>query len=797
MAEYTVSDILGVGFKYEQYAEEQQVPTPTGTKAAVLGTSTWGPVGTPKYITNGLREFRNTFGYAGTEVDEGWEGAYSHFSVSSVGYFTRLASSSNPPTRSYKAVVNNATKAFIVGNNTLSSYLRLYPSASASANKDLNFTLRHKTESMSTYEDLSFAVDFEGAGLTSEPGTVSATFVTSGAFSNGQTVSFKVFNESGTDVGTFTYTAGGNVPVANAGAYVSALLTSSSISDANGVHFTLSSSGSTVTLTTAPYYYGSNARVQVLSDDFGLLTGKDDSGVDPLRSSVLSYVNSVVSSKPSPLNSGNTLGVVYGSSLTFVTLNDTNKAVFTSPSSGSTAVVTFGSGSFNTLVGVSNGATASGVNAKTVGTFRAVYRGTEGNLIRVVVTGSQTSEPKLDVFFRGALIGSANLYNFTTGSIDNLSNLIADSSVLSSVLRYDHGKEYSEFNESDSTLSAGSTIAGITSSDVIGDGEYVLTGGTDGSTNISVLNDLIPSIVEYSNEDLYDIDFIAAPGYPEQDVHNAMLNEVCEVRKDCFALLDMPDFGTSSAAEDRAIAWTNGKYTGRTVKLDSYYGYVAYPYIKTRKRLYNSEGVVEGVLGDYSPTCRLIGTISRSDFISQTRFAAAAGETRGGVPETEGVRRTLPQGLRDKLYADAYDNCINPIMFNLTGGFFVNGQKSTLRKNANGRLTALSRLNVVRIGLYIKKEVSKINRFFFHEPNDPNLRRDYAALISRVMSSLVAARAILDDYTVICDDSVNTDTVVNNNGLIAVVDFTPIKTVERIKLVANIKERNISVTLNA
>ena len=98
MANYTVSDILGVGFKYEQYAEEQQVPQATGTRAVVLGTSTWGPINTPTLITGGLREFKNTFGYAGTSADEGWEGAYSHFLNSSVGYFTRIASSTNPPT---------------------------------------------------------------------------------------------------------------------------------------------------------------------------------------------------------------------------------------------------------------------------------------------------------------------------------------------------------------------------------------------------------------------------------------------------------------------------------------------------------------------------------------------------------------------------------------------------------------------------------------------------------------------------------------------------------------------------
>ena len=794
MANYTVSDILGVGFKYEQYAEEQQVPQATGTRAVVLGTSTWGPINTPTLITGGLREFKNTFGYAGTSADEGWEGAYSHFLNSSIGYFTRIASSTNPPTRSYKEVVNNATKAFIIGSNALGSTVMVYPSTAPSPNHQLDFVLRHKTGSMTTFEDLSFSTNLQTAGLTSEPAEVTATYTTSGAFSNGQTVSFKVYNESGTSTGTFTFTSSGSTNVTSAASYVSALLTSGSISAGQNTHFNLSSTGNVIKITTAGYYYGPNARIEVLNDALGLLTGKDDSGVSPSRSTLISYINGVITSKVSPANNDNTLGVVYGSSLTFVTLNADNKAVFTAPSSGATSKITFGSGSFNTIVGVSNSATSTGVAAKTIGTFRAIRKGSEGNLIRIVVVGSATAEPSLSVYFRGSLIGSANLYNFISGNADNLSTLISDSSALSSVIKFDHAKTFDEFNDDDALLSTGTAIPDITSTDIIGDGEYFLTSGTNGET-ITVLSDLIPEIVKYGNEDLFDFDFICAPGYPEQDVHNALLNDVCQIRQDCFALIDMPDFGTSSAAIDRAIAWTNGKYTGRSIKLDSYFAHVSYPYVKIRKQLYNASGEVEGVLGDYSPTSRLPGTISRSDFISKTKYAAVAGETRGGITNIEGLRQVLTQANRDRLYGDVYDNCINPIMFNLTGGFFINGQKSSLRKNSNGKLTALSRLNVVRVGLFIKKSISNINRFFFHEPGDVKSQESFAALITQKMNELVEARAIQSDFIVICDATVNTDEVVNNNGLVAVIDFTPIKTIERIKVIANIKERNTTVTV--
>jgi hypothetical protein len=134
-------------------------------------------------------------------------------------------------------------------------------------------------------------------------------------------------------------------------------------------------------------------------------------------------------------------------------------------------------------------------------------------------------------------------------------------------------------------------------------------------------------------------------------------------------------------------------------------------------------------------------------------------------------------------------------MFTINNGFFVNGQKTTLRKNARGNLTALSRINVMRVGLFIKKEVSRIVPLFFHQPNDTRSQKDFEAILKSILSTLVNLRAIEDNYIARCDISTNPPEVTNNNGLIAQIEFTPIKTIERIKLIANIKEKKSTVTI--
>jgi hypothetical protein len=99
-ANYTVSDIVGIGFRYEQTAEETIVPSTLGTRPAIIGSAHWGPISTPTLITGGLADFKNQFGIAGTDVDEGYETALYAFKYTNQGYYTRLASTVNKPKRS-------------------------------------------------------------------------------------------------------------------------------------------------------------------------------------------------------------------------------------------------------------------------------------------------------------------------------------------------------------------------------------------------------------------------------------------------------------------------------------------------------------------------------------------------------------------------------------------------------------------------------------------------------------------------------------------------------------------------
>ena len=814
---YTVNDIVGVGFKYIQTAEDQLVPVATGTSLAVFGTATWGPVNKPYYFSgtgvgnvSARANFMNVFGSAGTIYDDGWDAAYYHFGYSSLGYFTRINSSSNPAKRSYKEVVTNSTLAILTGTNVLGNTLRVYPitAGGRTANNLFSFSVKHKYGA-NAIETVPINVNFSDTGAVSQGAFLERDFLASSTYTSNKTFSFDIIKEDG-NTASFSFTSTNSGSVTSPSSFVSLITSSSGTNDiggvnGNGVNFTVSSTSTSVKISTEPYHYGPTTKITITQNDFsnnfGFAVNSNDFGVDPFRSTLISAINTKFKNTQTGVVGGATFGTLYGannvSDLTIATVNADGYLVLTSPGNGSNFALYILTANGNSLFGFSNGATNQGVDGLTIGTFRAKYRGTEGNLITVVFSNtSSTFDNLCEIFFKGSLIASIRGYNFNSNDLNNyLPYIIRDSSAIAEVLAYDHNKTFTVFNEDDDSLSIGTVIPGVTTSNPIGDGVYVLSGGTDGADSIDAGLDLIPQIKAMNNDDIYSFDIVAAPGYVEQSVQKALVEDVCEYRKDCFTVLDMPDFGNPSAAVDRAINWINGKHISRSEKLNSIYAAVYFPWVKLKKTTYNSDMSINTDLIDNSPVSRVLGMISRNDSLTNSIVRAPAGVQRGTLDDIEGLKQNLSAKEKDLLYGDVYDNCINPIMYSTTYSWFVNGQKTALRKNSRGNLTSLSRINVMRTGLYIKREISKIIPRFFHQPNDDVTRKDFVTSISLIMDFLIQARAIETDVLIKCDDNNNPAEVTNNNGLIAEIEFTPIKTVERIKVFTNIKERKTTITV--
>ena len=126
-------------------------------------------------------------------------------------------------------------------------------------------------------------------------------------------------------------------------------------------------------------------------------------------------------------------------------------------------------------------------------------------------------------------------------------------------------------------------------------------------------------------------------------------------------------------------------------------------------------------------------------------------------------------------------NKINPITYLPGTGLVVYGQKTL-----NPYASALDRINVARLVVYIRERLQQIVKPFLFEPNDKITRDEAKQVVESLMNDLVAKRGLYD-YVVICDTSNNTPDRIDRNELYIDVAIEPVKAVEFIYIPVRIK----------
>lgn len=186
------------------------------------------------------------------------------------------------------------------------------------------------------------------------------------------------------------------------------------------------------------------------------------------------------------------------------------------------------------------------------------------------------------------------------------------------------------------------------------------------------------------------------------------------------------------------------------------------------------------------PSHMMLRTIALSDSVSFPWFAPA-GTRRGGVTnasavgyvdkEGEFVTVALNTGQRDTLY----DVKINPITF-FTGVGLVNFGQKTRAKAAS----ALDRINVARLVVYLRRQLDILAKPYIFEPNDKITRDELKGAVESLMLELVGQRALYD-YIVVCDESNNTPSRIDKNELWVDIAIEPVKAVEFIYIPLRLK----------
>ena len=182
----------------------------------------------------------------------------------------------------------------------------------------------------------------------------------------------------------------------------------------------------------------------------------------------------------------------------------------------------------------------------------------------------------------------------------------------------------------------------------------------------------------------------------------------------------------------------------------------------------------------------MLRTIALSDQVSYPWFAPA-GTRRGGVTnatstgyvnsEGEFVSVALNEGQRDTLYS----NNVNPITF-ITGAGLVNYGQKTRARNAS----ALDRINVARLVIYLRSQLNTLAKPYIFEPNDKITRDEIKQAAESLLLELVGQRGLYD-YLVVCDESNNTPSRIDRNELYLDIAIEPVKAVEFIYIPLRLK----------
>jgi hypothetical protein len=298
-------------------------------------------------------------------------------------------------------------------------------------------------------------------------------------------------------------------------------------------------------------------------------------------------------------------------------------------------------------------------------------------------------------------------------------------------------------------------------------------------TVVQSLQSEVNSNTDIRDEESRQFNLIATPGYPELIGEMVSLNY--DRRLTAFVVGDTPFRLTPDATSLNEwatnVAGAVEDNDDGAVSRDEYLG-MYYPAGFTSDNLGNNVVVPASHMA--------LRTIILNDQVAYPWFAPA-GTRRGGVTNAtstgyvtaEGEFQTvsLNTGQRDTLYS----NNINPITFINGAGLVVFGQKTRAR-NAS----ALDRVNVARLTVYMRGQLELLARPYLFEPNDKITRDQVKAAADAMMLELVGLRAIYDFLTV-CDESNNTPARIDRNELYLDVAIEPVKAIEFIYIPLRIK----------
>jgi phage tail sheath protein FI len=300
--------------------------------------------------------------------------------------------------------------------------------------------------------------------------------------------------------------------------------------------------------------------------------------------------------------------------------------------------------------------------------------------------------------------------------------------------------------------------------------------GTPTETTSYVYNTYKRAIDTCSDPETLVTDIVVVPGLTNTGLTNHLIS-TCEARADALAIIDLPNVYKPEAegtATTRQSRYTGTATTAATALkgrgLNSSYGATYYPWVQVTDTVSNRVLFVP-------PSVVALGAMSYGQATQELWFAPA-GFTRGGLSEGRGgipvigVSEKLSSKDRDTLY----EANINPIAQFPAEGIVIFGQK-TLQVTPS----ALDRINVRRMMIFVKREISRIASTLLFDQNVDVTWSKFTGQVNPFLAT-VKSRLGLSDYRVILDKTTTTPDLVDRNIMYAKIFLKPARAIEFIAI---------------
>ena len=280
-----------------------------------------------------------------------------------------------------------------------------------------------------------------------------------------------------------------------------------------------------------------------------------------------------------------------------------------------------------------------------------------------------------------------------------------------------------------------------------------------------------------ADPEVAQMNLLSAPGITDERITKHII-DTAQSRGDTLGIIDI-EGGLTPRADDES---TNKTATDRKGNLDTVlskmqarnlnnsYGAAYYPWVNIRDD-------INGTLLYVPPSVVALGVLANTERASDVWFAPA-GFNRGGLSQgagglpVVGVETKLTSRNRD----DLYEVNVNPIASFPAEGIVVFGQK-TLQATQS----ALDRINVRRLLIFVKRGISRISSGTLFQPNVQATWNDFNSRAERFLNG-VKTNFGIDDFKIVLDETTTTPDLVDRNILYAKIFIKPTRAIEFIAI---------------